>query len=70
MRYKRRKGKSMAVLAFKDKILSIKEIESYFGFDKVKPISLTPSDEKDMTEKGDCYNKWYEEELRKLYDAK
>jgi hypothetical protein len=25
--------------------VSTKEIESYFGFDKVKPITLTPSDQ-------------------------
>ena len=47
--------------------LTIKEIEKELGFDKVKPIAASPSDEQDMLEKGDCFKDWYEEELRRFY---
>jgi hypothetical protein len=47
---------------------TIKEIESYFGFDKIKPIVLSPADDADEIEKGDVYKDWYEDELRKLYE--
>jgi len=50
------------------KNFSVEEIEKELGFDKVRPISVSPSDEKDMLEKGDCFKDWYEEELRAYYD--
>jgi hypothetical protein len=46
---------------------SVKEMESYFELDKVEPIKLSDSDEKDVKDKGDCFQDWYELELRKLY---
>jgi hypothetical protein len=50
------------------KELSVEEIEKELGFDKVRPIYASPSDEKDMLEKGDCFKDWYEEELKAYYD--
>ncbi len=47
---------------------TIEEIEKEFGFDKVRPIIPSPSDEMDMLEKGDCFKEWYEEELRDYCD--
>jgi hypothetical protein len=47
---------------------TVKEIESYFGFDKVKPIVLSPADDKDEIKKGDCFKDWYEDELRRFYE--
>jgi hypothetical protein len=49
---------------YRRKRSTIKEIESYFGLDKVEPIVLSPADDKDEIEKGDVYKDWYEDELR------
>lgn len=48
--------------------ISIKDIEGVLGFNKCKPISLTPSDEKVKNEEGDYFRDWYEEELRRIYE--
>ncbi|WP_242250058.1 hypothetical protein [Bacillus cereus group sp. BfR-BA-01324] len=50
------------------KKLSIEEIEKELGFDKIKPIHPSPSHAKDMEQENDVFQKWYEEELRKLYE--
>jgi hypothetical protein len=49
---------------------SIEEIEKRLGIDKAKirPILASPSDIKDLEEKGDTFRDWYEEELRTLYE--
>lgn len=51
------------------KKLTIQEIEKELGFDKVQPITLTPSDTKEFEEKNDPFRKWYEDELRKFYES-
>lgn len=47
--------------------LTVREIEEELGFDKVKPIAVSPSDETDMKKKDDYFQTWYEEELRAYY---
>ncbi len=47
---------------------TIPEIEKELGFDKVNPITLSPSDAKELEKKGDPFKDWYEEELRSLYE--
>jgi len=47
---------------------TIQEMEKELGFDKVNPIALSPSDGKELKEKGDPFKDWYEEELRSLYE--
>ncbi|MBO8129760.1 MAG: hypothetical protein H0Z39_11310 [Peptococcaceae bacterium] len=49
------------------KKLTVKEMEKALGFDKVKPIELSPSDARQFEEKGDPFKDWYEEELRTLF---
>ncbi|ADU29352.1 hypothetical protein [Evansella cellulosilytica] len=46
----------------------IRHIQEELGFNNTKPISLSPSDQKDVDDKGDCFRDWYEEELRELYE--
>ena len=48
--------------------MTIKEIEEELGFDKAKPIEMSPSEEVDFVKKGDYFNSWYEEELRAYYE--
>lgn len=52
---------------FMPRILTVEEIEKEFGLDKVKPITLTPSEEKVMVEEEDYFKDFYEEELRAIY---
>jgi 2-polyprenyl-6-methoxyphenol hydroxylase-like FAD-dependent oxidoreductase len=47
---------------------SVEEIEKELGLDKVRPISLSSDDERDVRIKGDCFAQWYEEESRELYE--
>ncbi|MEC0668047.1 hypothetical protein P8864_19520 [Priestia flexa] len=47
---------------------SIEEMEKELGLDKVKPMELATSDDQIAIEEGDCFAKWYEEELRELYE--
>ena len=50
--------------------LSIEEMEKRLGIDKskIRPILASPSDIKDLEEKGDSFREWYEEELRDFYE--
>jgi hypothetical protein len=48
--------------------LSVEEIEKRLGFNNIKPIPLTPSDEEDMIKKEDELKEWYEDELREFYE--
>jgi hypothetical protein len=61
------KALGTAIIPAKKKELSIAEIESYLGFDKVKPITLSPSDQKVKESEGEYFKEWYETELRRLY---
>lgn len=49
--------------------LPIEEIVKILGIDKTKvsPIFATPSDAKELEDKGDVFRDWYEEELRRFY---
>lgn len=47
--------------------LSVSDIEKALGIDNIEPIRLTESDAKDRLNKGENFDDWYEEELRKLY---
>lgn len=47
---------------------SIEEIEKRLGLDTIQPIQLAPGHAKDLEEDEDTCRKWYEEELRKLYE--
>lgn len=43
------------------------KMEHFFGFDKINPIMINSSEDKEMLESGDCFKDWYEEELEDLY---
>jgi len=44
-------------------------MEKALGLDKCKPIHITSSDAEDMMSKDwDLMDKWYEEDLRALYN--
>lgn len=42
-------------------------MEKSLGLDKVRPIALSPSTQKDLEQKGDPFKEMYEEELREFY---
>lgn len=46
---------------------SVKEMEEYLNLDSIGPISMNSTDERDKQEKGDCFNAWYAEELKRIY---
>ncbi|MHB1126304.1 MAG: hypothetical protein ACYC2T_05005 [Bacillota bacterium] len=46
--------------------LTIEQMEAILGYDKVKPITATPSDSRQLDENAEFFRKWYEEELREL----
>lgn len=47
---------------------SIKDIEKELGFDRICPISPSPSISADMLSEPGDYKELYEEELRKYYE--
>jgi hypothetical protein len=47
--------------------LSISEIEGILGFDKIKPVTLTPSEEAQLEEEGEVFERLYEEDLRDYF---
>lgn len=51
-----------------EKTPNVNEIEKILGFDSVKPIHLTPSDEEDTNEKEKELRDWYEYELTKFFE--
>lgn len=48
-------------------INEVEKMEKVLGLEKIKPITLTPSDLKQLEAKNDPFREWYEEELRALY---
>lgn len=48
---------------------SVEEMRKELGLDKIKPIELSANDDRVAVEEGDSFAKWYEEELRELYES-
>lgn len=46
---------------------SIKEMEKALGLDKVKPIQVSDSVQKEFENDDDYFRQWYEEELYAKY---
>ncbi|MNO45824.1 hypothetical protein D3C76_361010 [compost metagenome] len=47
--------------------LSVREIESILGIDRIELIRITSADSKDMENDLDYFKGWYEDELRKFF---
>lgn len=47
--------------------LGVKEIETILGFDRVRPATLTASEEAQLREEGEVFDKLYEEDLRDYF---
>ncbi len=46
---------------------SIQEIEQRLGFDEVRPVALTPTEQAQLDQDADEFRKWYERDLRAYY---
>ena len=47
---------------------TVQEMERELGLTNIKPIELSTSDDQVALEDADYFAKWYEEELRELYE--
>jgi hypothetical protein len=67
-RYRGSNKHSVEVKPTMEEKLTILEIEQILGFDKIKPIYVSPGEQADIDEEGDVFREWYEQELREFYE--
>ena len=60
--------KEAVTMAKRVKSLSVEEMEARLGINRIPPVILAPSDMRDMQEKDDYFEDWYENELRKRFE--